>query len=220
MIITYLGHSAFEIQSGRSRILIDPFLVRSPEFDTSATTDILVTHGHQDHLGSAVDISKATGAPITAVHELALYCTSQGAKAIGMNVGGWVSYDWGRACAVPAAHSSSTPDGTYGGCPVGFVLELEGKTLYYAGDTGLMSDMIMIGDVYQPELAFLPVGGHYTMGIDHAPIAAEWLGAQTVIPMHYNTFPAIEVDIADFVEAMNTVEKTPLVLEIGGTYEL
>lgn len=220
MQITYLGHSAFQIQTGEHRILLDPFLVCSPDFDTSKTTDILVTHGHGDHLGSAVEISLATGATITAVHELSIYCANKGCNVNGMNVGGWMTFAWGRACAVPAAHSSSTPDGVYAGCSVGYILEIEGKTLYYAGDTGLMSDMIMIGDVYQPDIAFLPVGGHYTMGVDHAPIAADWTGAQTVIPMHFNTFPTIEVDIQAFVDGIKAVEKTPLVIEIGQSVKL
>lgn len=220
MIITYLGHSAFEIQTGNHKILLDPFLVKSPDYDPSDVCDILVTHGHGDHLGSAVDISKEHGATITAVHELAGWCAKQGAAAVGMNVGGWITYAWGRACAVPAFHSSSTPDGTYAGCSVGYILEIEGTTIYYAGDTSLSHEMKMIGEVYEPDVAMLPIGGHYTMGMEHAAIAAKWAGAQAVIPMHFNTFSAIEVDTVAFESMIIEQDKTPLVMEIGETIEL
>lgn len=220
MLITYLGHSAFEIQTQDRKILLDPFLVKSPNYDTSGVTDILVTHGHGDHFGSALDIALASGATITAVAELARYCAKHGAKSIGMNVGGWVTYPWGRACAVPAFHSSSTPDGTYAGCPVGYVLEIEGTTIYYAGDTSLTQEMKMIGEVFKPDVAMLPIGGHYTMGIEHAAIAAQWVGASVVIPMHFNTFAAIETDPVAFEGLIMNLDKTPLVLEIGETIEL
>ncbi len=220
MFITYLGHSAFEIKTQDKTILLDPFLIKSPDYCPEGLVDILVTHGHGDHLGSAVELATTTGATITAVHELAQYCASQGAKACGMNVGGWINFSWGRACAVPAFHSSSTPDGTYAGCACGFILEIEGTTIYYAGDTGLSQEMKMVGEVFEPDVAMLPIGGHYTMGIDHAAIAAEWLGAPLVIPMHFNTFDAISVDVAKFEDAIVSLEKTPIVLEIGETMTL
>lgn len=215
MQIKYLGHSAFEITTKNKKILIDPFLVMLPEYDYSGVTDIFVTHGHVDHLGSALEISKSTGAKITAVFELAKYCASKGARAEGINLGGWVDYEWGRVIAVPAYHSSSTPEGDYAGCPCGYVFAIEGKAIYHAGDTCLNTEMKTIGELYQPGLAMLPIGGHYTMDIEQAVIAAEWLDTAAIIPMHYNTFDEINVNIDDFARQIREKGKMPLILKIG-----
>jgi L-ascorbate metabolism protein UlaG (beta-lactamase superfamily) len=215
MQIKYLGHSAFEITTKNKKILIDPFLVMLPEYDYSGVTDIFVTHGHVDHLGSALEISKSTGAKITAVFELAKYCASKGARAEGINLGGWVDYEWGRVIAVPAYHSSSTPEGDYAGCPCGYVFAIEGKAIYHAGDTCLNTEMKTIGELYQPGLAMLPICGHYTMDIEQAVIAAEWLDTAAIIPMHYNTFDEINVNIDDFARQIREKGKMPLILKIG-----
>lgn len=214
MDIKYLGHSAFEIETNGKRILIDPFLVCVPNYKPENIYDIFVTHAHGDHLGSAIEISQKTNAKITAIFELANYCAKHGAKTNGIGLGAWVDYSWGRAVAVPAFHSSSTPDGMYGGCPCGFVFEIEGTTIYHAGDTCLNSEMKMIGEIYQPDVVMLPVGGVYTMDIEHAVKAAEWLGASEIIPMHYNTFDAINVDIADFERQIREIGKIPRVMTI------
>lgn len=215
MQITYLGHSAFEIETNGKKILIDPFLVMSPNYDFTGISDIFVTHGHGDHLGSAIELSQKTGAKITAVFELANYCALKGANVNGINLGGWVDFDWGRVIAVPAFHSSSTPDGIYAGCPCGYVFAIEGKALYHAGDTCLNSEMKTIGDLYQPQIAMLPIGGYYTMDIEQAVIASEWLGASEIIPMHYNTFEAISVNIEDFERQIREKGKVPIVLNVG-----
>ena len=215
MRIKYLGHSAFEIETNGKRILIDPFLVCVNDYVPKDLYNIFVTHGHSDHLGSAVELSKTTGAPITAVFELANYCTNKGAKSIGVGLGSWKDYNWGRAILVPAFHSSSTPDGNYAGCPCGIVMEIEGKILYHAGDTSLNTEMKMIGELYQPDVAILPVGGVYTMDIEHSVIAAEWLQASIVIPMHYNTFDAIKVDIHEFERQIREIGKMPLVINVN-----
>ena len=215
MSITYLGHSAFELEFNGNKILIDPFLVMSPNYDFSETKEIFVTHGHSDHLGNAIDISQKTKAKITAIFELANYCASKGAITEGINLGGWINRNWGRFIAVPAFHSSSTPEGTYGGCPCGYVFEIANKVIYYAGDTCLNSEMKTIGEIYQPDIAMLPIGGHYTMDIEQAVIASEWLGATGIIPMHYNTFDAINVDISDFERQIRNKGKMPIVLKIG-----
>ena len=212
MDIHYLGHSAFEIITKGKKILIDPFLVCVPNYKPENIYDIFVTHGHGDHLGSSIDISAKTGAPITAVFELANYCSKKGAKTIDMGLGSWKNYSWGRAILVPAFHSSSTPEGQYCGCPCGVILEIEGKTIYHAGDTCLNSEMKMIGEVYQPDVVMLPVGGKYTMDIEHVVIAAEWLQATTIIPMHYNTFDAIQVDIEEFKRQIREIGKLPVVI--------
>ena len=219
MSITYLGHSAFEIKIGDKKILIDPFLVKMPNYDYSDVTDIFVTHGHGDHLGSAIEISKQTGARITAVFELANYCATKGANVNGINLGAWLDFDWGKVIAVPAFHSSSTPEGIYAGCPCGYVFEIEGKIIYHAGDTCLNSEMKIIGDIYQPDIAMLPVGGQYTMDIEMAVIASEMLNVTAVIPMHYNTFEAINVDITEFERQIREKGKVPVVLKIGQTLE-
>ena len=215
MRITYLGHSCFEIETKGTKLLIDPFLVLSPEYKAEEISDIFVTHGHGDHLGSAIDIAKKNNAKITAVFELANYCAQKGAKSNGINLGGWIHYDWGKVLAVPAFHSSSTPEGNYAGCPCGFVFEIEGKILYHAGDTCLNSEMKVIGELYSPDIAFLPIGGYYTMDIEQATKASQWLNAKTIIPMHYNTFDAISVNLDDFETKIKGLEKTPLVLNIG-----
>ena len=212
MNIHYLGHSAFEIVTNGKKILIDPFLVCVPNYKPENICDIFVTHGHGDHLGSSINISVKTSAPVTAIFELANYCAKKGAKTIDMGLGSWRNYSWGRAILVPAFHSSSTPDGQYGGCPCGVVLEIEGKIIYHAGDTCLNSEMKVIGELYQPDIAMLPVGGKYTMDIEHAVKAAEWLQTTTVIPMHYNTFDAIKVDIEEFKHQIREIGKVPVVL--------
>lgn len=219
MSITYLGHSAFEIKISDKKILIDPFLVKMPNYDYSDVTDVFVTHGHGDHLGSAIEISKQTGARITAIFELANYCATKGANVNGINLGAWLDFDWGKVIAVPAFHSSSTPEGIYAGCPCGYIFEIEGKIIYHAGDTCLNSEMKIIGDIYQPDIAILPVGGQYTMDIEMAVMASEMLNVTAVIPMHYNTFEAINVDITEFERQIREKGKVPVVLKIGQTLE-
>ena len=219
MQIKYLGHSAFEIETNGNKILIDPFLVMSPNYNSQGVTDIFVTHGHGDHLGSAIEISKTNGAKITAIFELANYCASKGAEVNGINLGGWMNYSWGKAIAVPAFHSSSTPEGNYAGCPCGYILEIEGQKIYHAGDTCLNSEMKTIGEIYKPEISILPIGGHYTMDINQTVIASEWLNTNIVIPMHYNTFDAIKVNVDDFIAKIEAINKKPLVLEIGKIIE-
>ncbi len=215
MNIKYLGHSAFEIEtSNRKKILIDPFLVAAPNYKPQNISDIFVTHAHGDHLGSAIEIAKSNRATITAVFELANYAAKHGAKTIDMGLGAWREYDWGRVILTPAFHSSSFADGSYGGCPCGFVFEIDGQTIYHAGDTCLNSEMKMIGELYQPDIAMLPIGGKYTMDIEHAVKASEWLGVSEVIPMHYNTFEAIRVDISEFERQIREVGKIPRVLPI------
>ena len=216
MEIKYLGHSAFEIETTGKKILIDPFLVCVPNYTPENIYDIFVTHAHADHLGSAIDISKKTGAAITAVFELANYCRSKGAKSYDIGLGSWNEYSWGRAIAVPAFHSSSTPEGFYGGASCGYVFDIENQIIYHAGDTALTYEMKMIGEVYRPDIAMLPIGGKYTMDIEHAVKASEWLGASEIIPMHYNTFDAISVNIADFERQIREIGKIPRVMQFEG----
>ena len=220
MQIRYLGHSAFEIITADKKILIDPFLIMSRNYDISGLTNIFITHGHGDHLGSAIEISKQTGAEITAIFELANYCASKGALANGINFGGWMDYEWGRVIAVPAFHSSSTPEGIYAGEPCGYIFEIDGKRVYHSGDTCLNSEMKVIGELYSPQISLLPIGGHYTMDIEQATIASQWLNSEIIIPMHYNTFDAIKVDLSLFDSKIKNIGKTSKVLNIGETYPI
>ena len=198
MEIKYLGHSAFEIEAVNEKILIDPFLVSVPNYKPEGIIDIFVTHGHGDHLGSAIEISKTTGAPITTVFELANYCKAQGVKVKPVGLGSWINYSWGRAVFLPAFHSSSLPDGSYGGNAASILFDIDGVRIYHAGDTCLSSEMKTIKELYAPQIALLPIGGNYTMDVEHAAMAAKWLGVRTVIPMHYNTYPEIQADLQRF----------------------
>lgn len=227
MKIQYLGHSAFLIKTNGEGILIDPYLDFTKEFSNiekfknENIKTIFVTHGHADHFGSALDISKLTGAPIVGVFELGNYCITCGAKAIPAALGGKLDFSWGSATLVPAQHSSSLPDGRYMGVACGVVLNIENKNIYHAGDTSLSAEMQVISDFYSPQIAMLPIGGHYTMGIDEACYAAQIIGAKTVIPMHYNSFPQIEVNIDNFVDEFQTILKfAPAVMEIDEEVEI
>lgn len=219
MSITYLGHSCFLIKKNNHKILIDPFLICVPNFALNGITDILVTHGHGDHLGSAIEISQKTGAKITAIFELANYCNQKGANAQGIGFGSWIEYEWGKLIAVPAIHTSSTSDNIYAGNPCGFILDFGEFKIYHAGDTGLNSEMKIIGELYSPDVAMLPIGGFYTMDIEHAVIASKWLNSSIVIPMHYNTFEQIKVDIKDFESQIRSIGKMPLIMKISETLQ-
>ena len=187
----------------------------SPNYKPANISDIFVTHGHGDHIGSALELSKTYNAPITAIFELANYFAKQGAKTIDAGLGSWLEYSWGRAILVPAFHSSSLPNGNYAGCPCGIIFDIESQKIYHAGDTALNSEMKMIGEVYQPDIAMLPIGGKYTMDIENAVVASEWLGASVVIPMHYNTFDAIRVDLSEFEREIRRIGKIPMIKKIG-----
>ncbi len=198
--ITWLGHSAFLIE-GSERILVDPFISGNPlapvKPDEVECDLICVTHGHGDHLGDAIPIAKRLGVPVVAIYELAQYISGKGAEAVGMNFGGTLHREKSDITMVPAVHSSGITEAGFsvsGGLPAGFVISMDGHTIYHAGDTALFSDMKTIGELYRPDIAMLPIGDLYTMNPETAAIAAEWLGAKTVIPMHYNTWPPIKQD--------------------------
>ena len=220
--IKYLGHSAFQFTVANKQILVDPFLSQSPWYKGDLSEfkpdHIFLTHAHSDHLGDAIEISKKTGATIHAVFELANYCAQRGAKANGVNIGGRLEFEWGIVTFMTAAHSSTTPDGQYGGVASSIMFRFQDKRVFHAGDTGLTADLKMIGEVYKPDIALLPIGGHFTMGIKEAVHAAKWLHAKQVIPMHYNTFPPIEVDVNDFstlLESESLIK--PVILNAGET---
>ena len=222
--LTYIGHSAFFIEKDWDGILIDPFIKGNPSADFDYTKKrisyIAVTHAHLDHLGDAVEISKKTGAQIIAVFELADYCINKGAKAIGINIGGKLNFKWGSIRFVNAVHSSSNPELSYGGPAAGVILDIEGTTIYHAGDTALMPDFSMIGEIYKPYYSILPAGGYYTMYIEDAAIAAKMLFSPEIIPMHYNTFGNIKTDIQKFADLIEEQGQKCLVMKPNDYTEL
>lgn len=213
MDIRFHGHSCFEIQGAEGRILIDPFLSENPTADIQpenfkSLDGILVSHGHSDHLGDAIEISKRTGAPIIAVYELARLCEKTGCKTHAMHIGGKHRFDFGMVRLTQALHGSVfEPKGAaegfeYAGPACGFLIQMEGKWLYHSGDTGLFGDMELIGRRHPLEVAMLPIGDNYVMGPEEAAYAATLLRAKRVIPMHYNTFPLIEQDAGEFIDLL------------------
>lgn len=189
--IRYLGHSAVWLSDGKTKVVIDPFLTGNPMAALGVAEVqadlILVTHAHGDHFGDSVALSKKGGV-VVSTFEIATYAEKHGAKSVPMNLGGTYRFPGGWLKWVPAWHSSSFPDGTYGGMPMGVVVELGGKRVYHAGDTALFSDMRLVGEMGL-DLAFLPIGDHFTMGPEDALRALELLRPKAVVPIHYNTFP-------------------------------
>jgi L-ascorbate metabolism protein UlaG (beta-lactamase superfamily) len=229
MNITYHGHSCFEIETPKHRIVIDPFLSGNPlakaKPEEIKADWILLTHGHDDHVGDTVDIAKRNQATVIAPHELAVWLGFQGVNAHGMSIGGGYAFDFGHVKMVNALHGSGFVKNEeqqiiYLGPPSGFVLTLEGKTIYHAGDTALYSDMKLIGSGKEIDLALLPIGDNFTMGPEDALTAAEWIGAKRVIPMHYNTFPPIRQDAGAFVEKLHAKGIGGSVLGVGETFTL
>lgn len=222
--LTYLGHSAFFIERDWDGILIDPYITGNPnanfDYKEKRISHIFVTHAHLDHLGDAIAISKHTGAPIVAVVELAAYCMEKGAKAIGINVGANLNFDWGNVKVVNAIHSSSNPDLPYGGPAVGFIFDIDGTTIYHAGDTALMSEFSLIGQLYNPYYALLPIGGFYTMGVEEAAVAAKMLYSMEIIPMHYNTFSNIKANVQEFCDLIEAQGQKCLPLKANEYVEL
>ncbi len=200
--ITFLGHSGFLFSDGHHSLAVDPFLTGNPVAKHSPDDIdcqwLALTHGHQDHVGDSVAIAKRCDATVVAAYELVEWFTGQGhAKGSPGNPGGKVATDFGWVAFTQAFHSSSF-EGVYMGQPCGLMVHIGGKTIYHCGDTGLFSDMKMLGEIYQPDVALVPVGDRFTMGPELATRAAEWIGAPVAIPIHHGTWPALEVDLDDF----------------------
>lgn len=220
--VKFLGHAAFYLEGEGLRALIDPFLTNNPQASVkpesfSDINYIFVTHGHGDHLGDALDIAKRTGAIIVSVFELANYCSSKGAKVHPMHVGGSAYFPFGRVKLIPASHGSGIVEGDkvlYGGNPCGFLITVEGKKIYHAGDTGLIADMMLLKDE-NVDLALLPIGGNFTMDIDDALRAVEMIRPKKVVPMHYNTWPLIKADPYEFARRAEALGVSPVVLNPG-----
>ena len=201
MDIRFLGHAAFALQHDGKTVLIDPFLTGNPKAaasaDEVAADAILLTHGHGDHYGDTVAIAKRTGAPVVAITEIAGELGEAGVEAIDTNLGGTAEFDWGSVRRVPALHTSTTPNGTVS-VPAGLVVEIGDKRIYHLGDTALFSDLALPKRRGHIDVALMCIGGHYTMDRFDAVVAAEFVGADQVIPCHYDTFPAVETDAQAF----------------------
>ena len=216
---TYYGHSCFLLDDGKYKVLTDPFLTENP-LATAKPEDIqcdfiLVSHGHFDHLGQAEVIAKRTGAQVLAIPEI--LGAMDGINGHGMNVGGTVKLPFGSVKMVPAIHSCMVA----GGVAAGFVIEIGGQVVYFAGDTGLFSDMKLIGELCGVSVAVLPIGDNFTMGIKEAVVAAEFVGAKKVIPIHYNTWPLIAADADEFKKQVEAKGKATVeVVKPGESVEL
>lgn len=208
MEIKWLGHSAFQFISDNGiKILVDPFISNNPACSVPVEeieADVIcITHGHSDHFGDAMEIANNTNAVIVANHEISLFLSEQGFETIGMNIGGSVSVQDIRITMLDATHSSTidfTEELIPGGDPGSFLFTMEnGTKIFHAGDTGLYSDMEhIVGKIYKPDIAIVPIGDRFTMGPFEGALATMWIAPKLVIPMHYNTFPAIEQDPSVF----------------------
>ncbi len=225
MKITWLGHAAFLLE-GSKRVLIDPFLSGNPtapvkpeDLDVDL---ILVTHGHGDHLGDAVEISKKCKVPIICIYELSVLLSRKGAETIGMNIGGTAKLEDVEVTMVKAVHSADVVENEIisAGDPVGFVVNMDGVSVYHAGDTDVFMDMQLIGELYKPKIALLPIGDFYTMGIKGALKAIELIKPEIVIPMHYNTFPPIKQNPEEFKEKAEKLGVKVVILKPGETFEV
>jgi L-ascorbate metabolism protein UlaG (beta-lactamase superfamily) len=235
MEIRFHGQSCFELSDGETTLLIDPFLkpnnpVAVATAEEVEPTHIAISHGHVDHMADAVGVAARTGAECVAIVEIANWLEEQGVEKVhDPNFGGTVEFDWGWVKLVPAWHTStiagssgapySPTSGTVTGTPAGLVISIGGKTVYHAGDTCLFGDMKLIAERNPVDIALLPIGGHYTMDRHDAIAAAQFVGAETVIPMHYDTFPPIETDAEAFKSDIESqTSSRVVVLKPGETH--
>jgi len=227
MKVTYLGHATLLIETAGKKIIVDPFISGNPLIkdeilvENIETDYILVTHAHQDHVLDVQDISEENPeALLISNFEIVNYFDKYDVPGHAMNHGGSYEFDFGRVTMVNAWHSSSFADGTYGGNPAGFVIESEGKSIYIAGDTGLTRDMELIPLFTKLDLAVLPIGDNFTMGIESAVIASDFVQCDRILPYHYDTWDIIKIDHNKAKEAFNKAGKTLEMLKIGESIEV
>ncbi|NCD69437.1 metal-dependent hydrolase [Mucilaginibacter agri] len=221
MKVTFYGHATVQLETGGKTLLFDPFitpneLAKHIDINSLKPDYILLSHGHGDHIADLEAIQKNSGAKVICIAEIAGWLGKKGIEAHGMNIGGSFTFEFGRVKMVNAIHSSSMPDGSYGGNPAGFVLYTnEGKNIYFAGDTALTYDMKLLADD-NINWSILPIGDNYTMGVDDAIKAAAFVNCQNVIGVHYDTFPAIKLDLE---EARQKFLKAGLNIQLPGIGE-
>lgn len=225
MDIIYYGHSSFGVNHHSCHLVFDPFITpneKAWEIDVSSikANHILVSHGHEDHVADVETIAKNNDATIVSNFEIVSWFEKKGISGHPMNFGGAWDFDFGKVKYVQALHSSVLPDGSYGGNPGGFVVETEGYTFYYAGDTALTYDMKLIGELYNLDFAFLPIGDNFTMGADDAVRAADFINCKKIIGMHFDTFGHIEIDQIQAKQTFANAGIELTLMEIGQTINL
>ncbi|MGQ0829551.1 MAG: metal-dependent hydrolase [Bacteroidota bacterium] len=223
MNITYYGHSCFGVEVNGKHILFDPFitpneLAKNVDATKVKADYILISHGHEDHIADAVNIAKRTNATVLCNWEIHVWLNKKGINNTHpMNVGGKWKFDFGNVKCVTAVHSSSLPDGTDGGNPMGFIVESPDANFYYAGDTALTYDMKLIGNYRQIDFAFLPIGDNFTMGPENAIIASEFINCSKIIGMHYDTFGYIKIEKDSAVRKFANAGNELILFDIGET---
>ena len=226
MKFTYYGHACFAVEAGGKKLLFDPFISPNPlakdvDVKKISADFILVSHGHGDHVADVIEIAKGTKAKVIAPFETGDWFEKKGVENVqAMNHGGAAKTDFGRVKLTAAVHSSSMPDGSYGGNPCGFVVETRDGNFYYSGDTALTYDMKLIGEETKLSFAILPIGDFFTMGIDDALRAADFVGAKKIVGVHFDTFPPIKIDHARALNAAKAAGKELVLPKIGETIEL
>lgn len=226
MKLTYFGHSCFSVQVAGKSLLFDPFIRPNPlaasvDVDAIEADYILITHGHEDHIADAREIALRTGAMLIANFEVVTWFGTQGVEvAHPMNHGGSAGFDFGTVKYVNAVHSSMMPDGTNGGNPGGFVIDSAHGAFYVAGDTALTMDMKLIGEEFAVKFAVLPIGDNFTMGAKDAAKAADFVGTDVAVGVHYGTFPPIEIDVVEAKSVFERAGKTLHLPDIGASIEV
>lgn len=222
--LTYLSHSCFLLDDGENRLIIDPFLTYNPtapvKIDKIDAKFITVSHAHGDHSSDAFAIAKQNNAVVIAVNEFANYMSSLGVAAHNMHIGGSYKFAFGKIKFTIAHHGSANNEGQYMGEPAGILINMGGKTIYHTGDTGLFMDMKLIGEMNNIDAMLTCIGDNFTMGIDDAVKAVEFVNPALAIPMHYNTFPVIEADPFEFKTKVEANGKKARVMGYGETIEI
>jgi L-ascorbate metabolism protein UlaG (beta-lactamase superfamily) len=226
MKLTFYGHSCFMLEAGGSKLLFDPFirhnrLAAHIPISEIKPDYILISHGHEDHVADAEDIARQSGAMFISNFEVVSWFGKKGFEKLwAMNHGGKHTFDFGTVRYVNAVHSSTMPDGEPGGNPGGFIIEADGKRLYYAGDTAVHMDMELIGRHWRPDIAILPIGDNFTMGVEDAVICSDMIRCDKIIGMHYDTFPFIEIDHKEAVRTFSLKGIKLSLMEIGESKEV